>query len=148
MNEELLYDMPQVVTCLLGHDGKILLLKRSNLVGTYRGLWGGVAGYIEKLEEPYDTAIKEIQEEVGISLDALELIWKGDPIEISDNYAGRSYNWVVYPFLFHIKSKELVNLDWEHEEYRWVYPSEVKKFDTVPGLVEVVTKLLSASGNI
>ena len=140
--------MPQVVTCLLEHDGKILLLKRSNLVGTYRGLWGGVAGYIEKFEDPYDTAVKEIQEEVGISSDALDLIWKGDPIEISDTYDGRSYDWVVYPFLFHIRSKELIRLDWEHEEYRWVYPSEVKKFNTVPGFDEVVTKLLSASGII
>lgn len=140
--------MPQVVTCLLENDGKILLLKRSNLVGTYRGLWGGVAGYIEKLEDPYDTAIKEIQEEVGISLDALELICKGDPIEFSDTYSGRRYDWIVYPFLFHIRSKELVRLDWEHEEYRWVYPPEVKKFNTVPGLDEVVTKLLSDSGII
>jgi 8-oxo-dGTP pyrophosphatase MutT (NUDIX family) len=140
--------MPQVVTCLLEHDGKILLLKRSNLVGTYRGLWGGVAGYIEKFEDPYDTAVKEIREEVGICLDALELIWKGDPIEISDTYNGRSYDWIVYPFLFHIRSKELVNLDWEHDEYWWVYPSEVKNFNTVPGLDEVVTKLLSASGTI
>jgi 8-oxo-dGTP pyrophosphatase MutT (NUDIX family) len=140
--------MPKVVTCLLEHDGKILLLKRSNLVGTYRGLWGGVAGYIEELEDPYDTAVKEIQEEAGISLDALELIWKGDPIEFSDIYAGRRYDWIVYPFLFRIRSKELLRLDWEHEEYRWVYPSEVKKFDMVPGLDKVVSTLLGASGII
>ena len=140
--------MPRVVTCLLEHDGKILLLKRSNLVGTYRGLWGCAAGYIEELEDPYDTAVKEIQEEAGISLDALELIWKGDPIEFSDTDAGRRYDWIVYPFLFHIRSKELVRLDWEHDEYRWISPSEVKKFDTVPGLDEVVTKFLGAGGII
>lgn len=140
--------MPRVVTCLLEHDGKILLLKRSNLVGTYRGLWGGVAGYIEELEDPYATAVKEIQEEAGISLDALELIWKGDPIELSDTYGGKRYDWIVYPFLFRIRSKELIRLDWEHDEYRWVSSSEVKKFDTVPGLDEVVTKILSAGGII
>jgi len=138
--------MPQVVTCLLEHDGKILLLKRSNLVGTYRGLWGGVAGYIEELENPYDTAVKEIHEEAGICLDALKLIWKGDPIEFSDTYVGRRYDWIVYPFLFHIRSKELVRLDWEHDEYRWISQSELKKFDTVPGLDEVVTRLLGACG--
>ena len=137
--------MPQVVTCILEHDGKILLLKRSNLVGTYRGLWGGVAGYVEELEEPYDTAVKEIREEAGIDVDALELVRKGDPIEFSDTYDGRRYDWIVYPFLFHIRSKELVRIDWEHEEYRWVYPSEVKKFDTVPGLDEVVAQLLGTT---
>ncbi len=131
-----------MVTCILEHDGKILLLKRSNQVGTYRGLWGGVAGYVEELEEPYDTAIKEIRQEAGIEVDALELVRKGNPIEFSDTYEGRRYNWVVYPFLFHIQSKELVQIDWEHEEYRWVHPSEVRKLETVPGLDDVVTQLL------
>lgn len=137
--------MPQVVTCILEHDGKILLLKRSNLVGTYRGLWGGVAGYVEELEEPYDTAIKEIREEAGIDVDAVELVRKGNPIEFSDTYDGRRYNWIVYPFLFHIQSKELVHMDWEHEEYRWVHPSEVRKLDTVPGLDDVVAQLLGTT---
>jgi 8-oxo-dGTP pyrophosphatase MutT (NUDIX family) len=137
--------MPQVVTCLLENNGKILLLKRSNLVGTYRGLWGGVAGYVEELEDPYETAVKEISQEAGIDLDALMLIKKGDPIEFSDTYEGRRYDWIVYPFLFHIEDKELVRIDWEHEEYRWVFPSEVRKLDTVPGLDEVVTQLLGAT---
>jgi 8-oxo-dGTP diphosphatase len=137
--------MPQVVTCLLENNGKILLLKRSNLVGTYRGLWGGVAGYVEELEDPYETAVKEISQEAGIDLDALMLIKKGDPIEFSDTYEGRRYDWIVYPFLFHIEDKGLVRIDWEHEEYRWVFPSEVRKLDTVPGLDEVVTQLLGAT---
>jgi 8-oxo-dGTP pyrophosphatase MutT (NUDIX family) len=137
--------MPQVVTCILEHDGKILLFKRSNQVGTYRGLWGGVAGYVEELEDPYDTAIKEIRQEAGIELDALELVRKGNPIEISDTYEGRRYNWIVYPFLFHIQAKELVYIDWEHEEYRWVHPSEVRKLQTVPGLDEVVMELLGTT---
>jgi 8-oxo-dGTP diphosphatase len=122
-----------------------LLLKRSNLVGTYRGLWGGVAGYVEELEDPYETAVKEISQEAGIDLDALMLIKKGDPIEFSDTYEGRRYDWIVYPFLFHIEDKGLVRIDWEHEEYRWVFPSEVRKLDTVPGLDEVVTQLLGAT---
>ncbi len=134
--------MPQVVTCLLEHDGKILLLKRSNQVGTYRGLWGGVAGYVEELEDPYDTAIKEILEETGVDINSVELVRKGNPIEFSDTYDGTRYNWIVYPFLFHLQAKELVHLDWEHEEYRWVHPSEVRKLVTVPGLDEVVTQLL------
>ena len=139
--------MPQVVTCLLEHGGKILLFKRSNLVGTYRGLWGGVAGYVEELQDPYETAIKEIKEETGIEIDSLELVRQGDPVEFSDTYDGHRYDWIVYPFLFHIESKELVQVDWEHEEYRWVSPSEVKKFDIVPGLDDVVSQLLG-SGEI
>jgi 8-oxo-dGTP pyrophosphatase MutT (NUDIX family) len=108
-------------------------------------LWGGVAGYVEELEDPYDTALKEIRQEAGIGVDALELVRKAEPIEFSDTYDGRRYDWIVYPFLFHIESKELVRVDWEHEEYRWVSPSELKKFDTVPGLDDVVAQLLGAT---
>jgi 8-oxo-dGTP diphosphatase len=130
------------VTCILEHDGKILVLKRSNQVGTYRGLWGGVAGYVEEFEDPYDTALKEIREEAGVEVDAIELIRKGTPLEFSDMYDGKKYDWIVYPFLFRLQAKELVRIDWEHEEYRWVYPSEVKKMQTVPGLDDVIRQLL------
>jgi 8-oxo-dGTP pyrophosphatase MutT (NUDIX family) len=134
--------MPQVVSCVLEHGGKILLMKRSALVGTYRGLWGGVAGYVEELEDPYETAVKEIREEVGIQLEALELVKKGEPLEFSDTYDGRRYDWIVYPFLFHLESKELVQVDWEHEDYHWVTPSELRKFDIVPQFDEVVRLLM------
>lgn len=137
--------MPQVVTCLLEHDGKVLLLKRSNLVGTYRGLWGGVAGYVEEDEDPYDTALKEISQETSVDLDAIILIKKGDPIEVLDSYEGKRYDWIVHPFLFHVQEKVLVRIDWEHEEYRWVYPSEIKRLDTVPGLDDVVEELLGTT---
>jgi 8-oxo-dGTP diphosphatase len=119
--------MPQVVTCILENSGKILILRRSKLVGTYRGLWGGVAGFVEELEDPYDTAIKEIREEVGIGTNDLTLVRKGEPVEFTDVYDGRRYEWIVHPFLFHVDHAGLVRIDWEHEEYRWIYPSDLKK---------------------
>lgn len=140
--------MSQVVTCILEKSGKILVLKRSKLVRTYRGRWGGIAGYVEDQEKPLDTAMKEISEEVGLQPDAITLVKKGDPITISDTSEGRAYDWVVHPFLFHIKDKSLIRIDWEHEEYRWVVPSEVRTLETVPGLDVVVTQLLGTSDGI
>ena len=54
--------MPNVVTCLLENNGEILILKRSEEVGTYQELWGGVAGFVEEDEDPRETAVKEIKE--------------------------------------------------------------------------------------
>ena len=133
--------MPHVVTCILEHKGNILILKRSNRVGTYQRLWGGVAGFIEDHEEPLDTALKEIQEEVGISKENIRLMKTGVPIELMDVYEGKTYDWTIFPFLFHLEKNLEIHLDWEHTEYRWIHPEEIEAFDTVPHLKEVVLVL-------
>jgi len=135
--------MPKVATSLLiNDDGELLILKRSEKVRTYKGLWGGIAGYVEENEEPYETAIKEIREEVGIKKEDITLIKTLDPIVFTDFYEGKKYDWKIFPFLFKIEKKEKINIDWEHLEYRWIPPSEIVKYDTVPHLKEVVSELL------
>jgi 8-oxo-dGTP pyrophosphatase MutT (NUDIX family) len=135
--------MPKVVTCLLiNNKGKLLILKRSNKVSTYKGQWGGVAGYVEENENPYDTAIKEIREEVGIKEENVTLIKKLNPIEISDFYNEIKYEWKIFVFLFKIEKKGKINIDWEHSTYRWILPLKIKNYDTVPYFKEVVSKLL------
>lgn len=135
--------MPKVATCLLiNEDGKLLILKRSDKVRTYKGLWGGIAGYVEENEDPYETAIKEIREEVGIKEEDISLIRQLDPIVFTDFYNGLKYDWKIFPFLFKIEKKGKVNIDWEHLEYRWILPSEIEKYDTVPHLKDIVSWLL------
>ena len=134
--------MPNVVTCILENkERKILILKRSDKVKTYRGLWSGVSGYVEKNEAPVDTAYKEINEETGISKNDVELIKSGAPIQFEDTYKGEKYNWTVFPFLF-FKKNGKINIDWEHSEYRWVSPSKIEGYDTVPHFFDVVSNLL------
>ncbi len=133
--------MPKVVTCLLENNGEILILKRSEEVGTYQELWGGVAGFVEGNEEPQETAIKEIKEEVGIEKKDLLLVKKEDAIKFTDLYEDKLYEWIVYPFLFHIKDRGKIQIDREHTEFRWVKPSELKKYDTVPRFKEIVLKI-------
>ena len=135
--------MLKVATCLLINDeGKLLILKRSEKVRTYKGLWGGVAGYVEENEEPYETAIKEIREEVGIKGVDVSLIRQLDPIKFTDFYEGEKYDWKIFPFLFKIEKKGKIDIDSEHLEYRWIPPSEIEKYDTVPHLKDIVSKLL------
>ena len=135
--------MPTVVTVLLINDEKkILILKRSNKVSTYKGMWGGVAGYVEENEEPYETATKKIKEEVGLEYKDVELLKQLDPISFTDFYEGKRYDWKIFSFLFKLKEKRKIKIDWEHSEYRWIAPSQIKKFVTVPHLKEIVSKLL------
>ncbi len=135
--------MPRVVTCLLvDNESNLLILKRSDKVRTYKGLWGSVAGYVEEGENPEDTAFKEIKEEVGLERRNVSLLKKGKPIIFTDFYEGEHYDWEVLPFLFRIEKKGKLQIDWEHSEYRWIAPPDIEKYDTVPHLRNVVNELL------
>jgi 8-oxo-dGTP pyrophosphatase MutT (NUDIX family) len=124
-------------------SGKILVLKRSDKVRTYKGFWSGVAGYVEEGEQPIDTAFKEISEEVGLARKDVEFIRQGDPVEFTDIYENRPYDWFIYPFLFKTRKKGKINIDWEHTTYKWIPPQEVDKLDTVPHFKTVVSRLLT-----
>ena len=112
------------------------------MVKTYKGLWGGVAGYIEENEKPYETALKEIREEVGIEKKNVSLIAQGGPIEFTDLDNGRKYDWVIHSFLFKVKDVGKLKIDWEHSEYKWIDPSEIENFDTVPYFKDIVSEIL------
>jgi hypothetical protein len=70
------------------------------------------------------------------------LVKQGNIVEFSDVYGGEIYNWKIFTFLFKTEKKDKVHIDWEHTNYRWVYPSDIGGFDTVPHYRDVVSSLL------
>jgi len=121
-----------VTTAFLEKDGKVLVARRSDKVGTYRGRWAGISGRIET-SDPLDQAYRELAEELGLGRNDVELVACGEPIEVSDNHLG--VVWVVHPFLFRAIDISRLHLDWEHTECRWVGLEELATLDTVPELV-------------
>ena len=127
-----------VVTCFLEHGGKILILRRSSRVGTYRRSWAGVSGYVETND--IDQAFTEISEETELYKKDLKLIKKGKPLEVIDK--NLNLKWIVHPFLFHVKAPEKIKTDWEHTEVKWIKPVELKKYETVPGLAKALARVI------
>ena len=130
-----------VVTCLLESEGKILILLRSERVGSYKGKWGGVAGFIET--DPDTQALTEIREETGLQSSDITLVRKGTPLQVEDK--ALDLKWIVHPYLFHVRDKSKIRIDWEHSEMKWVSPADLGKFDTVPGLKEVLAAVWGSS---
>lgn len=142
MNAVLVMSDPEirnVVTAFLEHEGKVLLVRRSQSVGTYQGRWSGISGYLE--HDPLEQAFIEIREETGLSSDEVELVKQGEPLEIID--AEQNRRWRVHPFLFHVTHPDAVRLDWENLELRWILPSEIDDYQTVPSLKETLTRCLN-----
>jgi 8-oxo-dGTP diphosphatase len=127
-------DERHVVTCFLERDGRILLLRRSERVGTYGGKWAGVSGYIETGSTPSQQAWTEIKEEAGLDMHDVELVQEGLPLEVEDPQLSRK--WVVHPFRFRVLRLEKVKIDWEHTEAKWIAPEDIGRYQTVPNLLE------------
>ena len=126
-----------VVTCFLKFGVKILLLRRSDLVGSFRGRWAGVSGYMETSAD--EQALIEIEEETSLCQQDLKLFKRGKPLEVNDDEAG--VKWVVHPFLFQIKEPGKIKIDWEHKEIRWIDPEDINNYETVPMLGEVLARV-------
>ena len=127
----------QVVTCFLKSENEIMILRRSEQVGTYQGRWAGVSGYIETTAD--EQALTEIEEETSLCEEDLKLMKRGKPLLIKDEKLG--VKWVVHPYLFHIKDRDKIKIDWEHKETRWIDPKDIDNYQTVPMLKETLARV-------
>lgn len=132
--------MTDVVTCVVLHGGKILILKRSDKVATHKGKWACVSGYVEEGDKILERAMKEVEEETGLLRENIKLEKEGSPINFFDEAEKKL--WTIHPFLF-ASDTDSIKIDWEHTEYRWINPAEISLYDTVPKLKEVVESLMS-----
>lgn len=117
-----------VVTGVVQNNGKVLILRKSPKDHNYPNRWSFCSGYVKEFESAEDTVAREIKEETG--LDA-KIVKKGKLFEKKDKINGK--HWVIMPFLCKVKSWH-VKLDHENAEFRWIKYSDIKKYQTVPGL--------------
>ncbi len=123
-------DETHVVTCFLRHGSDVLLLRRSDAVGSYQGKWGAVAGHAEG--DPDAAAREEIREETGLDPERdVTLVRRGEPFPVED--PDLDTRWVVHPFLFDAESRN-IEVNEETADYEWVPPTEILRRETVPRL--------------
>ena len=127
-----------VVTCFVRHRDRILLVKRSGEVHTFRGKWAGISGSMD-CADPLGHALQEIREEVGLERDAISLRSQGEPLVVLDDE--NQVEWRVHPFLFDLRADHSIRLGWEHSECKWVRLHELENMDTVPKLEETWERL-------
>ena len=137
MSESQLRQTP-VVTCFLmrtdENEARILIVQRSQRVGSYNARWGGISGFIEPGVRPDEQAYTEIREETGLQADQVHMLRRGSVVEYKD--AAIEREWFVHPYLFEVLTPDAIHLDWEAVEMRWITPSELKDYSTVPKLIE------------
>ncbi|HZS76717.1 MAG TPA: NUDIX pyrophosphatase [Ktedonobacteraceae bacterium] len=127
-----------VVTCFLmrtdGNEPRILLVRRSQRVGSYHAHWAGVSGFVEEGVPPDEQAYTEIREETGLQRDQVRMLRRGQVIDYADASIDR--HWFIHPYLFHVLTPDAVKLDWEATEMRWISPDDLSQYETVPRLAD------------
>ncbi len=119
-----------VVSCFLEREGRILVVRRSEEVGSFRGKWSGISGFLEGSEDPETRTLLEIEEETGLT--EVSLLARGSPVLSR----GGDTVYRIHPFRLHAPRGD-VRLNWENVDHRWVDPSELGTLDGVPQLAAV-----------
>ena len=127
-----------VVSCFLIRKDmdqpRLLIVQRSQRVGSYNARWAGISGFLEEGVTPDEQAYTEIREETGLQGEQIRMLKRGKVIEYEDASIGR--HWYIHPFLFEVFTPGTIVLDWEAAGMRWIVPSEIQALETVPKLDE------------
>lgn len=122
-------DETRVVTAFLRNGAEVLLLRRSEAVGSYPDRWGAVAGHAEGA--PDSQVLTEIEEETGIESSAVSFVRRGEAFPVEDE--ALETRWLVTPYLFDVEHREVVANE-ETTAVEWAPPTEILRRETVPDL--------------
>ncbi len=112
-------------------EGPVYLMLKRNTGKHYEHLWQGVAGKIEKGETAWQTIIRELKEETGMSP---QKIFVADHIASFYN-AKEDIIQMVPIFGIEVKGEEVI-LSEEHIDYKWVTFKEAMSLLTWKGQKE------------
>ncbi|MCU0342655.1 MAG: NUDIX pyrophosphatase [Ignavibacterium sp.] len=101
---------------------EFLLLKRSP-EQYYPNLWQMVTGKIKENETAYQSALREIKEETGLTP---EKFWVAPTVN-SFYSPDKDYICILPVFAARVKDECEIKLSKEHTEYKWVNPGEAKQ---------------------
>ena len=132
-------DPKHIITIILKNNGSVLILKRSRKAGTYGGKWESVGGDVEG-SSPLMLATRKIKEETGLKIGEVKFLKAGKEFEVTDRHQGTA--WIVHPFLFEAFFPQNVCVAGKHSEFKWIKPTDLELFETVPGLDQAMSGVL------
>ncbi|TSB45568.1 NUDIX hydrolase [Alkalicoccobacillus porphyridii] len=115
------------------NENKVLLLKRDSTV--LQNVWCYIGGGMEGNEYAWQAALREIEEETGITNVTL---YSANKIE--QFYSPHTNDIYIAPvFVGFVDEEQEVTLNHEHSEYKWLSFNEATEYVSLPGNEEVLT---------
>jgi len=128
-----------VVACaLLDQDGRVLIAQRPE-GKALAGLWEFPGGKVEMGEAPEATLIRELQEELGITVK--------EPCLAPLTFASFAYpDFHLLMPLYVCRRWEGVVIAREHQALKWVRPNELRNFPMPPADEPLIPALIDLVG--
>ncbi len=144
VNQAMPNDLDRVpaVAAFIAHEDKVLVVRRADNIPSYPGKWSGVNSLLQHV--PLKQAYLQIAEELGMGTERIRLVGIGAPVRVDDSE--HDWDWLVFPYLFELKSGSEVRLNWKATEREWIAPDEIGRLDTVPGLADVLASVWPGFG--
>jgi hypothetical protein len=76
---------------------------------------------------------------MGLTDAHVELLRTGQPFTFEDFELDT--RWTVHPLLFRVREGAAITIDWEHTEARWVRPTALGRYRTVPRLKNALARV-------
>ncbi len=120
----------QVSAAIIMNENKILATQRG--IGEFKNGWEFPGGKIEKGETAEQALIREINEELNVSVEISSKL-------ITVDYDYPEFHLTMHCFLCRIKSGTMVLK--EHKSAKWLRKEELNALDWLPADREVVSEL-------
>jgi hypothetical protein len=50
--------------------------------------------------------------------------------------------WIIFPVLVELSVKPAISIDWEHTEYKWINPNDLRKYEIVADLDKTLLQVM------
>ena len=127
--------MVEVVAALIWNNNKFLICQRpAHKVRAL--LWEFVGGKVESGEAKEQALIRECQEELAVTLSVEDVF-----MDVVHEYP----DITVHLTLFNATIAEGVPQKLEHNDIKWILPSEIPQYNFCPADREILKKIMSES---
>jgi 8-oxo-dGTP diphosphatase len=126
--------------CFILNGDDILLMKRAPHKRIFPNRYNGVGGHIERDEDPYTSAKREVLEETGLRVDNLRLS------AVYNIDAGEASGIILFVFLGYSDRREVLS-DTEEGTLHWVSQHDLAQLDLVEDLPLILPRILNRPEN-
>ena len=127
----------EVVAALIWQDDKFMICQRP--AHKARGLlWEFVGGKVEHGETKKQALIRECREELAITLSVGDVF-----MDVVHEYPDLTVHLTLFNATIAVGEPQML----EHNDIRWITPSEISNYDFCPADEEILAKIIERYGN-